>query len=99
MRILVADDDPLTMHMVVYRLRQWGHDVMTAGDGVEAWKALEEHELPHVAILDWMMPGLDGLELCRRLRAQSNDPYVYVILLTGKDETQDMITGFRSRCR
>ncbi len=93
MRVLVADDDPLTLHMVVYRMRQWGHEVVTCGDGDEAWKILQSNEMPQIAILDWMMPGLDGLQVCQKLRAQSNNPYVYVILLTGKDETQDLIAG------
>ena len=96
MRVLVADDDPLTLHMVDYRLRQWGHDVVTCVDGVEAWKILQTDELPQVVILDWMMPGLDGLEVCQRIRARSTDPYVYVILLTGRDDTQDLIAGLEA---
>ncbi len=96
MRVLVADDDPLTLHMVVYRLRQWGHEVVTCSDGGEAWKILQSDQAPQIAILDWMMPELDGLQVCQKLRAQSPNPYVYVILLTGKDETKDLIAGLEA---
>ena len=96
MRILVADDDPLTLHMVVYRMRQWGHEVVTCSDGEEAWKILESDQLPQVAILDWMMPKLDGVQVCQKIRARSSDPYVYVILLTGRDDTQDLIAGLEA---
>ncbi|WP_454061308.1 GGDEF domain-containing response regulator [Candidatus Nitrospira salsa] len=96
MRVLVADDDPLTLHMVVYRMQQWGHEVVTCSDGEEAWKILQSDDLPQVAILDWMMPGLDGVQVCQKVRARSGDPYVYVILLTGRDETQDLIAGLEA---
>ena len=65
-------------------------------DGEEAWRILESDALPQVAILDWMMPGLDGVEICRRIRTRSGNPYVYVILLTGRDDTEDMITGLEA---
>ena len=96
MRVLVADDDPLSLHMVVYRMRQWGHEVVTCSDGEEAWKIVQSEQVPQIAILDWMMPGLDGLQVCQKIRARSGDPYVYVILLTGKDDTQDLITGLEA---
>ena len=97
MRILVADDDPLSLHMVVYRMRQWGYEVVTCSDGNQAWDILQADQPPNIAILDWMMPGLDGIELCQRIRAQSNGPYVYIILLTGKDNPEDL--GHRARFR
>ncbi|GJL53200.1 MAG: diguanylate cyclase response regulator [Nitrospirales bacterium] len=96
MRVLVADDDPLTLHMVVYRLQQWGHEVVTCRDGEEAWNILQSESIPQVAILDWMMPGLDGVQVCRKVRGQSGDPYVYIILLTGRDDTQDLIAGLEA---
>ncbi|MCA9481776.1 MAG: response regulator, partial [Nitrospira sp.] len=82
MRVLVVDDDPLTLHMVVYRLRQWGHDVISANDGTAAWEFIEASPSPNVAIMDWMMPGISGLELCQRIRARAGVPYLYIILLT-----------------
>ena len=96
MHVLVVDDDPLSLHMVDYRLRQWGHEVVTCANGEEAWEKIESGYLPHAAVLDWMMPGLNGLELCQKIRARSDGPYVYIILLTGKGETEDVIEGLEA---
>jgi two-component system cell cycle response regulator len=93
MRILVADDDPLTLHMVVYRLRQWGHDVISCTDGDSAWKVLEQGIVPNVAILDWIMPGINGPELCRKIRGRKDCPYVYIVMLTGRNNPEDLIAG------
>jgi diguanylate cyclase (GGDEF)-like protein len=93
MRILVVDDDPLTLHMVVYRLRQWGHEVISCTDGDSAWKVLEGGMIPNVAILDWMMPGLNGPELCQKIRSKKDCPYVYIVLLTGRNNPEDLIVG------
>jgi len=93
MKILVADDDPLTLHKVVSRLRQWGHEVISYADGEAAWKRLENGTMPDVAILDWMMPGINGPELCGKIRARTDCPYVYIVLLTGKNNLEDLIAG------
>lgn len=93
MRILVVDDDPLTLHMVVYRLRQWEHDVISCTDGDTAWKVLGSGPMPNVAILDWMMPGIDGPELCKRIRGRSDCPYMYIVMLTGRNNPDDLIAG------
>jgi two-component system, cell cycle response regulator len=93
MRILVVDDDPLTLHMVVYRLRQWGHEVIACTDGDTAWKMLERGPVPNVVILDWMMPGINGPELCQRVRGRSDWPYMYIVMLTGRNNPEDLIAG------
>lgn len=93
MRILVVDDDPLTLRMVVYRLRQWGHEVTSCTDGDSAWKILEGGMVPNVAILDWMMPGLNGPELCQKIRSKKDRPYVYIVLLSGRNNPEDLIAG------
>ena len=93
MKILVVDDDPLTLHMVVYRLRQWGHEVISCTDGESAWKVLADGMVPNVAILDWMMPGMNGPELCQKIRSKTDCPYVYLVLLTGKNNQEDLIAG------
>ena len=93
MRILVVDDDPVTLHMVVYRLRQWGHEVISCMDGAAAWKVLKDGMVPDIAILDWMMPGMNGLDLCQKIRSQTDRPYVYIVLLTGKNNQKDLIAG------
>ncbi|GJL57152.1 MAG: diguanylate cyclase response regulator [Nitrospirales bacterium] len=93
MRILVVDDDPLTLHMVVYRLRQWGHDVISCTDGDAAWKVLERGSVPNVAIVDWIMPGINGPELCQKIRGRTDCPYVYIVMLTGRNNPEDLIAG------
>ena len=93
MKILVVDDDPLTLHMVVYRLRQWGHEVVSCTDGDSAWKVIKDGMVPNVAILDWMMPGLNGPELCQKIRSKKDCPYVYIVLLTGRNNPEDLIAG------
>lgn len=93
MRVLVVDDDPLTLHMVVYRLRQWGHEVISTADGDSAWEMIDKGPPPNVAILDWMMPGLSGPDLCQRIRNRTGCPYIYIILLTGRNNQEDLIAG------
>jgi len=93
MKILVADDDPVTLHKVVYRLRQWGHEVISCTDGDSAWNMLEGGMIPNVVILDWMMPGINGPELCLKIRARKDCLYVYIVLLTGKNNPEDLIVG------
>ena len=96
MQILVVDDDPITLHMVVSRLRQWGYEVVSCADGESAWKLLEEGTNPQMAIVDWMMPGMNGPELCQKLRERPDRPYVYFILLTGRSKPEDLIVGLDS---
>jgi phosphoserine phosphatase RsbU/P len=96
MRILIADDDAVTRKLLDATLRRHGWDVITANDGNAAWRAFEElkgAEAPALAILDWMMPGIEGIEICRRLRATPGFESVYVILLTSRAETMDLAKG------
>jgi two-component system cell cycle response regulator len=92
-KILLAEDDPVSRHILSESLRRWGYEVYCAADGQEAWLLLQEHDAPQLAVLDWMMPGLDGIDLCRRIRERSSEPYVYVLLLTSKGQKQDVIQG------
>jgi DNA-binding response OmpR family regulator len=92
MQVLIADDDRVSAAMLAGILRRWDFDVLTAADGGAAWELLREHR-PPVAIVDWMMPTVDGPELCRRLRADERTAGTYVILLTSKDTTDDLIAG------
>jgi len=93
MKILVAEDNPVFQSMLKNLLAKWGYEVVLATDGAEAWHILQEVHAPHLAILDWMMPGLDGVEVCRRVRAAGQERYVYVILLTAKTEQKDLVEG------
>ena len=93
MKILIAEDDLTSRAMLAGVLRRSGHEVTTACDGEEAWAALQSPAAPPLAILDWMMPGLDGVEIVRRLRAQPTDQPPSLIVLTAKDETVDLIAA------
>lgn len=93
---LVAEDDPMYRRLLQNRLENWGYRVITVNDGAEAWDILQQPKPPALLILDWMMPGTDGLELCRRIRQKQDDPYQYILLLTGKDDKQDLIEGLNA---
>ena len=96
MRILIAEDEVVSRIKLQARLQKWGYEVTVARDGDEAWAMLQDPDAPSLAIIDWMMPGMDGPELCRRIRTQGREPYVYVILLTGKDGKADLIEGLQA---
>ena len=96
MNILIADDDPILRRLLEIRLGQWGYQVQAFADGVEALAALRRPEAPRLALLDWVMPGLDGLQVCRELRANGPDEYVYVLLLTAKDRKEDLLLALES---
>lgn len=96
MKILVADDDPVSCRLLDGLLNKWGYEVIAAHDGTEAWEVLQADRAPRVALLDWMMPGMDGLEICRRVRARSSQPYVYLMLLTANDKVGNVVEGLDS---
>lgn len=96
LRVLVADDDAVTRAVVAAILRKGEFDVQTAADGEQAWHALEQPEAPAVAVLDWMMPGLDGPEICRRLRAEQALAPIYIVLLTARESAEDVMAGLRA---
>ena len=93
MRVLIADDNAMSRLTLRAQLKKWGYEVVEANDGDAAWAILSRADSPRLAILDWMMPGLDGIELCRRVRAQEQEPYLYVILLTGREGRDDVVAG------
>jgi diguanylate cyclase (GGDEF)-like protein len=91
--ILIADDDPVTRKLLQATLAKCGHEPVVCADGAQAIRALSSSVSPKVAILDWLMPGLDGVQVCRDLRTRKEGPPVYVILLTGKDRPDEIIEG------
>ena len=93
MRALIADDDRMTALMLGAALERLGLTVTTVHDGQAAWDAMRGDTPPSLAIVDWIMPGLDGIELCRRLRAATLRSYVYVILLTSRAGREDLVAG------
>lgn len=93
MRILIADDELVSRCLLEELLTEWGHEVVACGDGAEALRALQAANGPKLAILDWQMPGMDGVEVCRRLRAAPSGQPRYLILLTVRQEKTSIITG------
>ena len=96
MRILLAEDDAGTRKMLASVLATWGYEVTTAANGRQAWDLLSEPDAPTLAILDWNMPGLEGPEVCRRLRKEEKDRYTYLILLTVRDRKDYLVQGIES---
>lgn len=95
MRILIADDTSDMRLLLARLLGKWGYQVIIANDGSEAWEILNREPI-RLVISDWMMPKLNGIQLCRRIREQEFFPYVYVILLTACDEEADVIAGMKA---
>jgi diguanylate cyclase (GGDEF)-like protein len=90
--ILLAEDSALYRHLITSHLDEWGFDFVVAKDGREAWELLTKPDAPRLAVLDWVLPEVDGVELCRRLRGRpESEPYTYAILLTGKSQKQEML--------
>jgi two-component system cell cycle response regulator len=96
MRILIAEDDPVSSSVLAAYLRDWGHEVLVTKDGLEAYQALREKDGPGLAILDWMMPGLSGADLCQRLRQEMTTSPVYLILLTALSSREKIVEGLKS---
>ncbi|MGB9790593.1 MAG: diguanylate cyclase [Thermotoga caldifontis] len=95
-KVLVVDDDKLYRVILEDSLKKWGYNVITAEDGYEALQMLEQPDGPQLAVIDWVMPGLEGPEVCRRVRQQRKMGYIYIILLTGKDAKEDILKGFEA---
>lgn len=95
MHILVAEDDPLSRRLLQHHLQKWGHQVTLTVDGSAAWEAFQKQQFQMI-ISDWMMPGIDGIELIRRVRAANKPGYVYSILLTAKGRKEDLISGMEA---
>jgi DNA-binding response OmpR family regulator len=96
MRTLVADDDPITATLLSTTLARSGMDVTVAQDGDVAWQQLNSVQPPALVILDWMMPNVDGVELCRRIRSTQRLAGMYVILVTGRDSREDLVAGLHA---
>ena len=90
-KVLIADDRPTTRYMLKKNISDWGYEVVEAIDGDQAWKLLQTKPYPRIAILDWMMPGLDGVEVCKLLQNSPSLPLIYTILLTSKKESEDLV--------
>ncbi|MDQ2977544.1 MAG: diguanylate cyclase [Acidobacteriota bacterium] len=96
MRILIAEDDPVSSHVLATTLTRWGHEVVTTDSGLEAWDALQKDDAPPLAIIDWMMPGIEGPEVCRRVRQNIKTAPTYIILLTTLRQKEQMVAGLEA---
>ncbi len=96
MRVIIAEDDAVSRRILETLLRNWGHEVTTTRDGEAAWNALREPGAPLLAILDIMMPGIDGLEICRRVRQAANITPPYIILLTANHGVHEIVKGIEA---
>lgn len=94
MKLLIAEDEYTTRLTVQVILEKWDYRVESVEDGTAAWEILQKPSAPQIAILDWEMPGVDGLELCRRVKMLERQTPIYVILLTARDEQVDILHGF-----
>ena len=97
MQILVVEDSPVYRHLLASHLQEWGFPFTMANNGTEAWTLLQRPDCPKLVLLDWVLPDIDGVELCRRIRlAATANSYSYVILLTGKDDKKDMLEAMQA---
>jgi len=93
MRILIAEDEPSFRRLLEEQLAMWGYDVVAAEDGEAALQILKSPDPPRLAILDWMMPKLSGIEVCRNVRETVQAPYIYILLLTSQQRDEDLAAG------
>lgn len=92
-RILVAEDHHVSRHLLERNLQNWGFEVVSAHDGAAAAEILDGPDAPAIAVLDWMMPKMDGVEVCQRVRQQVGRPYIYLLLLTAKSQKEEIAAG------
>ncbi len=96
-RVLVIDDSPIYRHLILGHLREWGFEAIVASTGAEGWKILQKPTSPNLVLLDWVMPEMDGVELCQKLRSRpSTEPYIYTILLTSKEGRTDLLKAMKA---
>ncbi|MBI4826169.1 MAG: diguanylate cyclase [Nitrospirae bacterium] len=95
MKILVVEDDPISRKLLEKTVKSWGHEVIAAENGMIAWEIFLKEEIKFI-IADWMMPEMDGVTLCKNIRALNKTGYIYFILLTGKDKKEDIVEGLEA---
>lgn len=98
MKVMIVEDDPISRHLLETFLSDWDYDILAVNDGTEAWETIKESktQAPSLIISDWMMPNMNGLELCKKIREMEKHDYIYFILLTSKSERKDVIEGLDS---
>lgn len=96
MKILIADDDRISRRLMERTLQRSGYEAITVADGMDAAYELSKPDGPRLALIDWMMPQLNGLQLCREIRSRSDDAYIYILLLTAKELNEDVVIGLEA---
>jgi DNA-binding response OmpR family regulator len=96
MKILIAEDNPDTTILLKCNLERWGYEVLATENGEEAWEVMEREDHPSLVILDWLMPRMDGIQVCRNIRKQATQKPPYIILLTAKTSQDDIIEGLQA---
>ena len=92
-KILIAEDDPVSRRLLEVFLSRWGYQVVVAASGTEALDILDRTDAPRLAVLDWMMPGLEGVQVCRKIRERKDRPYIYILLLSARTQKEDLLLG------
>lgn len=92
-RVLLADDEHVTRRMLGAHLKRFGFEVVAVNDGLEAWNVLTAPNAPHIVLLDWNMPGINGVDLCRRIRERNERHYTYTLLMTATEKKSDVVHG------
>jgi len=96
MKVLIADDDAVSALLIKTTLQDWGYEVISVSNGLQALSILQQPNAPRLTILDWMMPGINGPEVIRQLREQTGEAYQYIILLTSRNTQDDIVAGLES---
>ena len=95
-RVLIAEDDTVTRLILKHWILRWGYEIVVVGNGQDAWQVLQQERPPEIVIVDWDMPGIDGIELCCRLREKSRSYYHYILMVTGRTDEQDLVKALES---
>ncbi|MGA8086843.1 MAG: diguanylate cyclase [Terracidiphilus sp.] len=95
-RVLIAEDDTVTRLILKHWILRWGYEIVVVDNGIDAWKILEQEQPPEVVITDWSIPGIDGIELCRRLRHRSRSYYHYILMVTTRTDERDIVHALES---
>lgn len=96
MRILIAEDVAVSRRLLEGLLQKWGHEVVICTDGDAAWEVLQRADAPRLVIMDWMMPGLSGIDICQKVRALENGDQFYILLVTARGGTTDLVDGLKA---
>ena len=95
-KVLIAEDDPISRRLLEVFLARWGYEVAIAASGTEALQVLESKDAPRLAVIDWMMPGLEGVQVCQKIREHKDRPYTYILLLSARTQKEDLLRGLES---